>query len=289
MNATKCTSPYCGNATRDSSGRCHHHRSLRTPGASAGTRTPGAVPPSATLQPSVEEVEFGLLDEPHPTGGYDEVRKMSKGLIAYMQGGKYHREDGPAIIKEGGSEWAYMVNGKYHREDGPATRSTYRGVPTYDWFVNGKQHRDDGPSSIRGEGMEQEWHKDGSLHRTDGPAKTYPDPGHSGRGPAPLMRDYYLEGSCIPTVAAEESLAKHGTVEWWNFSDEAVAELKGAGVEPARARELKNSGISSAPGIVAVSQGGVPHEWGAAMPGEEQPDVGSQTGKQAALPSHIRR
>ncbi|MFW5794462.1 MAG: hypothetical protein ACOCV1_03155 [Bacillota bacterium] len=47
-----------------------------------------------------------------------------KNVIYYMKGGKYHREDGPAIIyRRGLSYMAHFVwynHGKEHRIDGPA-------------------------------------------------------------------------------------------------------------------------------------------------------------------------
>jgi len=37
----------------------------------------------------------------------------------WVQDGKYHREDGPAVIWSNGPQF-WFQNGEYHREDGPA-------------------------------------------------------------------------------------------------------------------------------------------------------------------------
>jgi hypothetical protein len=75
--------------------------------------------------------------------------------------GKYHREDGPAVIYPNGSEWWY-TNGKYHREDGPAV--TY---PNGDeeWFINGERHREDGPAVTYPNG-DEEWYLNGKHYKT---------------------------------------------------------------------------------------------------------------------------
>ena len=49
--------------------------------------------------------------------------------------GKYHREDGPAIIYANGSQY-WCLNGEYHREDGPAVI----GANGYQaWYLNDKK------------------------------------------------------------------------------------------------------------------------------------------------------
>jgi hypothetical protein len=88
----------------------------------------------------------------------------------YNDSGKYHREDGPAIIYPDGRQ-AWYKDGKLHREDGPAfIWPNGRQV----WYKDGKIHREDGPAIIRLDGR-QEWWKDGKLHREDGPAIIYAD------------------------------------------------------------------------------------------------------------------
>ena len=43
----------------------------------------------------------------------------SDGSQEWYLNGKFHREDGPAIIRPDGSQFWYL-NGRLHREDGPA-------------------------------------------------------------------------------------------------------------------------------------------------------------------------
>ena len=57
--------------------------------------------------------------------------------------GQLHREEGPAIVYNDGTEKWYQ-NGKLHREDGPAV--TYKNG-TKIWFKHGKRHRTDGPAA----------------------------------------------------------------------------------------------------------------------------------------------
>jgi len=51
----------------------------------------------------------------------------------YSRGGKYHREDGPAIIQADG---------------------------TIEWWLHGKCHREDGPAVIRADGRTEWWLQD---------------------------------------------------------------------------------------------------------------------------------
>jgi hypothetical protein len=48
-------------------------------------------------------------------------------------------------IDERGNEWWPKRNGKYHREDGPAV--VWVGGPN-EWFYNGTRHRIDGPAVV---------------------------------------------------------------------------------------------------------------------------------------------
>ena len=57
--------------------------------------------------------------------------------------GQLHREEGPAIVYNDGTEKWYQ-NGKLHREDGPAV--TYKNG-TKIWFKHGRRHRTDGPAA----------------------------------------------------------------------------------------------------------------------------------------------
>ena len=65
--------------------------------------------------------------------------------------GQLHREEGPAIVYNDGTEKWYQ-NGKLHREDGPAV--TYKNG-TKIWFKHGKRHRTDGPAA--------EYHNGGTI------------------------------------------------------------------------------------------------------------------------------
>jgi hypothetical protein len=56
--------------------------------------------------------------------------------------GRYHRDDGPAIIYSDGAAVWYR-NGEIHREGGPAVKNA-RGYKA--WYLNGKLHREDGPA-----------------------------------------------------------------------------------------------------------------------------------------------
>jgi hypothetical protein len=88
----------------------------------------------------------------------------------YLDDGKYHRKDGPAVEwANGDKEW--YLNGKLHRENGPALEWS-NGDKS--WFINGEIHREDGPAVIYIDGT-QEWHLNGKLHRVDGPAVIYSD------------------------------------------------------------------------------------------------------------------
>lgn len=57
---------------------------------------------------------------------------------------QYHREDGPAIIRNNG-DVSWYLNGKLHRLDGPAV--IYSNGTKY-WHVNGERHRLDGPAFV---------------------------------------------------------------------------------------------------------------------------------------------
>lgn len=79
--------------------------------------------------------------------------------------GKYHREDGPAIIWHNGYK-AWYIKGKRHRADGPAVEWKNG---TKEWYLYGILHRNDGPAKEWPDGT-KEWYLNGKLHREDGPA-----------------------------------------------------------------------------------------------------------------------
>jgi hypothetical protein len=52
--------------------------------------------------------------------------------------GQYHREGGPAIVWENGSQ-VWYINGKIHRENGPA----YIDINGYkEWYLNDEKYHD---------------------------------------------------------------------------------------------------------------------------------------------------
>ena len=67
----------------------------------------------------------------------------------------------------------YIIFGKWHREDGPALLSIWNENYKKEWYINGLLHRVDGPAyefkSVDGMSM-NEWSINGKLHRLDGPA-----------------------------------------------------------------------------------------------------------------------
>jgi|TARA_R110000851_G_scaffold107800_2_gene228279 hypothetical protein len=73
--------------------------------------------------------------------------EMPEGTKTWYLDGKFHRDDGPAIIAIHGDTW---------------------------WYLDGKLHRTDGPAIDYPDGTKQ-WYHQGSRHRTDGPAVEYPD------------------------------------------------------------------------------------------------------------------
>lgn len=67
---------------------------------------------------------------------------VNKNGTFYKLGGKFHREDGPAIEHANGNKEWYK-HGKLHREDGPAIEWDNG---SKEWCINGKLHREDGPA-----------------------------------------------------------------------------------------------------------------------------------------------
>ncbi len=112
--------------------------------------------------------------------GYHHKKTDAAGNIWYFdQNGKFHREDGPALIKNNGAE-EWWRHGCLHREDGPAVTTDVM----CRWYREGKLHREDGPAIELADGT-KEWYREGKLHREDGPAVEY----QGGRG-----GEHYLMG-----------------------------------------------------------------------------------------------
>ena len=80
---------------------------------------------------------------------------VKKGNAYYWYDNDYrlHREDGPAIIWDDGSQhWYYR--GFKHREDGPAIV----GLNGFEaWWYEGERHREDGPAVIFANGRVEWW------------------------------------------------------------------------------------------------------------------------------------
>ena len=87
----------------------------------------------------------------------------------YDKDGRFHREDGPAIIYPDRTERWYK-NGEYHREDGPAVIDK----DVQMWFLNGKLHRIGKPAAIYSD-VAQYWFLNGKFHCEDGPAISLKD------------------------------------------------------------------------------------------------------------------
>jgi hypothetical protein len=107
--------------------------------------------------------------------------------------GQLHREDGPAVVRENGTQIWYL-NGMMHREGGPAmqTNDGHKAWYIKDhlhrtdgpalewangdkiWYSAGKTNRIDGPAVVRADGTEI-WYSNGKVHRTDGPAAVWAD------------------------------------------------------------------------------------------------------------------
>ena len=75
-----------------------------------------------------------------------------------INGHIYHREDGPAVIREDGTQY-WCVNNHLHREDGPAV---IEADGTQEWFINGIRHREDGPAILNNNDKYREWYLNGN-------------------------------------------------------------------------------------------------------------------------------
>jgi|ERR1700691_2908374 len=105
----------------------------------------------------METIKFNFLDD--KPKNYTGIVEYSDGKIIYYLNGKWHREDGPAIIWNN-SDIEYYLNGKLHREDGPAVIWN-DGIQKY--YLNGKCHRVDGPAVIRKDGIQKYYINDKDI------------------------------------------------------------------------------------------------------------------------------
>ena len=71
----------------------------------------------------------------------------------YDEDGLPHRDDGPAVIDDDGTEIWYQ-HGTFHREDGPAVHGP-SGNKT--WYQKGRIHRTDGPAVVKANGHVEYW------------------------------------------------------------------------------------------------------------------------------------
>lgn len=97
------------------------------------------------------------------------IVKVNTGAARYTDiNGCLHREDGPAITFEDGSEEWY-IHGKLHREGGPATTQKYG---LCEWWQHDRRHNASGPAMTWPDGSYEYWVY-GERHREDGPAIKY--------------------------------------------------------------------------------------------------------------------
>ena len=82
----------------------------------------------------------------------------TKDGVVHVKRRKIHREDGPAVEWDCGSE-EWFWNGVRHRTDGPAC--TFNEGST-EWYINGKLHREDGPAFVWGE--DAQWWLEGKEY-----------------------------------------------------------------------------------------------------------------------------
>jgi len=124
--------------------------------------------------------------------------------------GKYHRDDGPAIIhgisKENpnGTIHDYYQYDELHRDDGPAvihgiSKENPNGTYHY-YYKHDKCHRDYGPAYIKGistenpNGTNHYYYKHGECHRDDGPAWIQ---GISKENPNGTYKEYFQHGKRV--------------------------------------------------------------------------------------------
>ncbi len=97
------------------------------------------------------------------------------GCIIWKKDGRFHRNDGPAIVSTLGdlyvhdtcvARYAWQRHGLLHRTDGPSDE-TLESCPS--WNQHGEFHRLDGPADMCHDGI-FEWYQAGDQHRLDGPA-----------------------------------------------------------------------------------------------------------------------
>lgn len=73
---------------------------------------------------------------------YTGIVEWNDGDIHYYKEGKLHRENGPAIQSENGSEFWYK-EGKLHRLDGIAYKRLVGLSFKFGWFIEGKNYSEE--------------------------------------------------------------------------------------------------------------------------------------------------
>ena len=175
-------------------------------------------------------IDYALLAVLDPAAvGVGRMRSDALRLTCWLDAdGRYHCEDGPAVVTDDGVE-EWHQRGELHRDDGgPAiTRPLPRklaliepdldnyGPPfgngrpvrgdskeahaTDEWWQHGRLHRIGAPAVVHADGLVEFW-VDGVRHRAgDEPAVAFPRPyGRWGAGPD----EYWVEGKLHHTSAA---------------------------------------------------------------------------------------
>lgn len=135
------------------------------------------------------------------------------GTEVWYRYGKRHRDGGPAVIDPDGVEM-WFTDGELHRDGGPAVVRRGGGE---EWWVHGVRHRDGGPAVVTTAGTRQ-WWRHGELHREGGPAVVHAD------GASAYFRHGVRHRDDGPAVVRGED------VEWW---------LDGAMVDPFEVRRRR--------------------------------------------------
>jgi hypothetical protein len=98
---------------------------------------------------------------------------------AWIDGGRLHRDDGPALVytAKGRSWLSDLVHGRPRSKEWWRKGRRHRdGEPAIElengdrqWWVNGRRHRDGEPAIVKANG-DRQWWRDGRLHREGAPA-----------------------------------------------------------------------------------------------------------------------
>ena len=123
-------------------------------------------------------------------------------MTIYLNGGKMHRYDGPAVEYSTGYK-EYWFEGQKHSDDGPAVV-----IPNclQEYWRHGKKHRDHGPAVLGIDGLLEYWSR-GQLHREDGPAIIRADGSKEWYQEGEL---HHEEGPAISWANGEQEWHLHG-------------------------------------------------------------------------------